>query len=148
MTISPSIKRLVTVAGIYAISVPSLATNNVVPVCPPQIQQSSVALKDVAGGWTTYVAAPLYLHSVAAIDGPPERLGALIAKQVRTGGDSWVDTYDLHGPFPEGKWLQCSYGMLNEVVLAKRLDDDIATCTVRGKKGNKAGHNVFSVECR
>lgn len=31
----------------------------------------------VAGGWRPYIAAPLYLHSVAISDGPPERLGQL-----------------------------------------------------------------------
>ncbi|WP_308700827.1 STY0301 family protein [Pseudoduganella guangdongensis] len=54
----------------------------------------------------------------------------------------------MHGPYPEGKWLQCSYGMLNEIVLSRRLDDSITVCTIEGKKGGKAGQNVFSVECR
>ena len=68
--------------------------------------------------------------------------------QVRTDRNAWTDTYDLRGPFPEGKWLQCSYGMLNEVVLSRRLDDRVTTCTIKGKKGDKAGLNVFSVDCR
>lgn len=105
-------------------------------------------LKNVGGGWRPYVAAPLYLHSVAPIDGPPERLGQLMGKQVKTGRDVWTDRYDLRGRFPQGKWLQCSYGMLNEVVLSKRLDDSITSCTIKGKKGEKAGQNVFSVDCR
>lgn len=99
-------------------------------------------------GGRPYVASPLCLRSVEPTDGPPERLGQLVGKHASSGRDSWVDTYDLSGPYPEGKWLQCSYGMLNEVVLAKRLDDSIAACTVKGKKGDKAGQNVFSVECR
>jgi hypothetical protein len=148
MTVSPFIRIFISMAGILLIKMPSIAASNSVPVCPPEIQQSSVALRDVEDGWTSYVATPLYLHSVAAIDGPPERLGSLIAKQVRSGRNTWVDTYDLRGPFPEGKWLQCGYGMLNEIVLAKRLNDDIATCTIKGRKGEKAGQNVFSVECR
>ena len=85
---------------------------------------------------------------MAPTDGPPERLGQLMGRQVRTGKNAWTDAYDLRGPFPEGKWLQCSYGMLNEVVLSKRLDDRITACSVKGKKGAKAGQNVFSVECR
>jgi len=71
-----------------------------------------------------------------------------MGKQVRTGQNAWTDTYDLRGPFPDGKWLQCSYGMLNEIVLAKCLDDGVTTCTIKGMKGEKAGQNVFSVECR
>jgi hypothetical protein len=116
--------------------------------CPTKISEPSITLSDVAGGWRTFIASPLYLHSVAPTDGPPERLGQLMGKQVRTGQNAWTDTYDLRGPFPDGKWLQCSYGMLNEIVLAKRLDDGVTTCTIKGMKGEKAGQNVFSVECR
>lgn len=148
MTNSPLIKMLIAMAGGIAIEAASLAASDSIPVCPSHIRQSSVVVKDVDAGWKPYVAAPLYLHSVAPIDGPPERLGALIGKRVRTERDSWVDIYELQGSFPDGKWLQCSYGMLNEVVLSKRLNDDIASCTVKGKKGEKAGQNVFSVECR
>jgi len=118
------------------------------PVCPEQISEPSVLLTNVAAGWRTFVASPLYLHSVAPADGPPERLGQLKGRQVRTGQNAWTDIYDLHGPFPDGKWLQCSYGMLNEIVLAKRLDDGITSCTIKGRMGDKAGQNVFSVECR
>lgn len=71
-----------------------------------------------------------------------------MGRQVRTAQNTWTDTYDLQGSFPDGKWLQCSYGMLNEIVLAKRLDDGVTACTIKGKKGEKAGQNVFSVECR
>lgn len=118
------------------------------PICPERISESSVAVKVVADGWQPFVASPLYLHSVAPTDGPPQRLGQLIGKQVRTGLNDWTDTYDLRGPFPEGKWLQCSYGMLNEIVLSKRLDDSVTACTIKGTKGDKAGQNVFSVMCR
>lgn len=117
-------------------------------VCPAEISEPSVKLQGIGKDWRTFIAAPLFLHSVAATDGPPERLGQLIGKQVRTGPDSWTDTYDLRGKYPEGKWLQCSYGMLNEIVLSRRLDDGVTSCTIKGKKGGKAGQNVFSVECR
>jgi len=121
---------------------------NATPICPEQISEHSISLANVAASWRTFVASPLYLHSVAPTDGPPERYGQLKGKQFKTGQDAWTDTYDLHGPFPDGKWLQCSYGMLNEIVLSKRLDDSITSCTIKGKKGDKAGQNVFSVECR
>lgn len=114
--------------------------------CPDQIAEAALAVK-VDAGWKTFIAAPLYLHSVSATDGPPERLGHLIAKHEASGRGTWTDTYDLRGPFPEGKWLQCSYGMLNEVVLSRRLDDSITSCTIKGRKGEKAGQNVFSVLC-
>jgi hypothetical protein len=144
----PSVFNLLAAAAFSFIAAPCKATGDAIPICPPQILEHSITLKNVDAGWRTYMASPLYLHSVAPTDGPPESLGQLKGMQVRTGPNAWTDSYDLHGPFPEGKWLQCSYGMLNEIVLAKRLDDGVTECTVKGKKGDKAGQNVFSVDCR
>lgn len=56
--------------------------------------------------------------------------------------------YSLEGPFPEGKWFPCEYGMLNEFSLSKRLDDDTKECTVTGRKGERAGQNVFDIVCK
>jgi len=141
---NPSIFNLLAAVTLLSFA----ARCNATPICPEKISEPSVTLTNINDGWRTFVASPIYLHSVAPTDGPPERLGQLIGKQIRNAQNAWTDTYDLHGPFPDGKWLQCSYGMLNEFVLAKRLDDGITSCTIKGKKGEKAGQNVFSVECR
>jgi hypothetical protein len=116
--------------------------------CPSELPEKSMRLIDTPPGWRSYVAAPLYLHAAAPIDGPPEALGQLRGTATREGKTTWTHTYDLTGPFPEGKWLQCSYGMLNEVSLSKRLDDDIKACTITGRKGDKAGQNVFEIVCK
>lgn len=144
----PSIFKFAAIASLLAPVLHCSANSNRQLACPEQISEPSIVLKNVGAGWQSYVAAPLYLHSVAPIDGPPERLGQLMGKQMNTGPNAWIDTYELRGSFPEGKWLQCSYGMLNEIVLSKRLDDSITSCTIKGKKGEKAGQNVFSVDCR
>ena len=148
MTNHPSFVKFITLTTLLASTLHCKADSKPGFACPEQISQPSIMLKDVGPGWRTYVTSPLYLHSVAPTDGPPERLGQLMGKQVQTGRNAWTDTYDLRGPFPDGKWLQCSYGMLNEIVLSKRLDDSVMSCTIRGKKGEKAGQNVFSVDCR
>ncbi|WP_371865192.1 STY0301 family protein [Massilia eburnea] len=54
--------------------------------CPTRISGSSMAFSDITGDWLAFIALPLYLHSVAPTDGPPERLGQLMGKQVRTNG--------------------------------------------------------------
>ena len=148
MTCAPSIVRLLASATVLILAVQVHIASAQAPICPEQISEPSVAIMGIAAGWQPFVASPLYLHSVATTDGPPQRLGQLIGKQVRAGRDAWTDTYDLRGVFPDGKWLQCSYGTLNEIVLSKRLDDSITACTIKGTKGDKAGQNVFSVDCR
>jgi hypothetical protein len=144
----PSTLKIIVVTVLLAPIPDCIADSDSKLTCPEQISEPSIMLKDVGAGWRPYVASPLYLHSVAPTDGPPEHLGQLMGKQVKAGSDSWTDLYDLRGRFPDGKWLQCSYGMLNEIVLSKRLDDRITSCTVMGRKGEKAGQNVFSVVCR
>jgi hypothetical protein len=88
------------------------------------------------------------LHSAAIADGPPGTLGQLRGTTERRGKGEWVDKYDLTGNYPEGKWLQCSYGMLNEITLSRRIDDDTKECTIIGKHGQKAGQNVFEIGCK
>ena len=43
-------------------------------VCPAQIAEPSVRIHGIEMGWTAFIAAPLYLHSAAVTDGPPEKL--------------------------------------------------------------------------
>lgn len=148
MAPSLSIIKLFLLSTLCALTTTCRATNDTSLACPEQVSEPSLIVKEVREGWKPFVASPLYLHSVAPTDGPPERLGQLKGQHVSTGRNSWTDTYELRGSFPEGKWLQCSYGMLNEIVLSKRLDDSITSCTIKGKRGEKAGQNVFSVTCR
>lgn len=148
MNHTPSTLKLLMILGPAALGTPVHASGDRDPVCPVQISESSVTINRIEGGWRPYIASPIFLHSVAPTDGPPERLGQLIGKELIAGKGTWTTTYELRGAFPEGKWLQCSYGMLNEVVLSKRLDDSISSCTIQGRKGEKAGQNVFSVNCR
>jgi hypothetical protein len=137
----------ITGAVLLAFPVVSLAAVQRVD-CPPLLPERSIRLLDTPSGWRTYIAAPLYLHSAAPIDGPPEALGQLRGTATLGGENSWADAYDLSGRYPEGKWMQCSYGMLNEVSLSKRLDDDTNECTITGRKGDKAGQNVFEIVCK
>lgn len=50
--------------------------------------------------------------------------------------------------YPEGKWLQCSYGVLGEVTLSRKMDDGISLCEVTYRKGSKAGQNAIHIDCR
>lgn len=116
--------------------------------CPGEIPQASVKLTSTPPGWQTYVAAPLFLHNAAPTSGPPQDLGQMIGDTVRKSKTEWIDKYSLEGRYPNGKWLQCDYGVLNEISLSKRLDDDTKECTISGKKGEKAGQNLFTIRCR
>jgi hypothetical protein len=116
--------------------------------CPSEIPVSSLKMIDTRPGWKTFISAPLFLHDAAPTDGPPERLGTQMGERIRKTKSEWAYRYSLEGPFPEGKWLQCDYGMLNEFSLSKRLDDDTKECTVTGRKGEKAGQNMFDIVCK
>jgi hypothetical protein len=116
--------------------------------CPPEIPGRSMQLTDTPAGWKFYAESSLYLHSAAPMTGPPERLGHLIEDNVRQQKKQEIYTYKLDGPFPEGKWMQCSYGTSGEVSLSKRLDDNIEACTITYRKGEKAGQNHILIACK
>jgi hypothetical protein len=128
------------------ISQSSLATEQRIE-CPPDISPASLQLTNVSPEWRPFVSSPLFLHNAAPTNGQPETMGQMRGETTRQGKTSWTDQYSLEGRYPDGKWLQCDYGMLNEVALSKRLRDDTKECTVAGKKGEKAGQNVFAIVC-
>lgn len=117
-------------------------------VCPSELPEASMKVISVPPGWKSYISSPMYLHNAAPIDGPPERLGTLIGKTVKESKTAWTQKYNLDRSFPDGKWFKCDYGMLNDFSLAKKLNDDTKECTVNGKKGEKAGQNVFEIICK
>ena len=118
--------------------------------CPAEIQQSLVVIKAISPGWTPHVARPIYLHGAGAAAGPPDSDGQLRPddSSYAKGKTSWRVTYNLEGNFPRGKWLECSYGSLNQIVLSRRLADETSACTVSYRKGDKEGQNIVDVACR
>lgn len=116
--------------------------------CPASLATSSINMSDVDGGWEPFVKAPVYLFSASVIDGPPQRMGDLVPSGERRRKGTWSSTYDLEGPFPEGKWLQCAYGEHNQLTLSRRLPDATTACTFTYRKGEKAGQNKITIACR
>lgn len=80
--------------------------------------------------------------------GPPEMKGDLAEFTERRSKQEWSYTYHLDGPFPEGKWLQCTYGENNELTLSRRMPDETSVCTFTYRKGEKAGQHDITIRCR
>lgn len=118
------------------------------PACPTAIQPESIQLNAIPAGWTSYVAAPLYLHSAAPMDGPPEELGELAGFRQEKIPGGWRHRYDLDIVFPHGKWLVCRYGASGHVTLARKLDDSFRTCSFSYRKGEHVGENRISITCK
>jgi hypothetical protein len=118
------------------------------PQCPELIPASSVQLKDIPDDWVIYVAAPLYLHAAAPMYGPPEMKGDLADFKESRTKNAWSYTYTLDGAFPDGKWLQCTYGEHNQVTLSRRLSDETRECQFTYRKGAKPGQHEINVQCK
>lgn len=118
--------------------------------CPAEIQQSSLKLTDIPAQWASHVASPIYLHGAGATAGPPETKGQLRPESstYAEGKASWKVTYNLEGDFPRGKWIECSYGTFNQIVLSKRLPETTSRCTVSYRKGERAGQHTVDIACR
>ena len=79
---------------------------------------------------------------------PPERRGDLVPSGGHQGKGTWSSTYAFEGSYPEGKWLQCSYGQTNQLTLSRRLPDSVTACTFTYRKGEKVGQNDIKIVCR
>lgn len=116
--------------------------------CPALIPASSIQLGDTQTGWIPYVASPLYLHAAAPTSGPPEMKADLAEFEKSGSNNEWSYTYVLDGPFPDGKWLQCTYGERNQVTLSRRLPDETQECQFIYRKGSKAGQHDITIQCK
>lgn len=116
--------------------------------CPGSVPASSISLNAVPAGWTPYIDSPLYLSAAAPIDGAPQRRGQLVPSAERKKKGQTRLSYRLEGRYPDGKWLQCSYGVHGEVTLSKRIDDSVSLCEFTYRKGSKAGQNEIDIDCR
>lgn len=116
--------------------------------CPASVPATSIKIDAVPAGWTPYVGSPLYLSAAAPIDGAPERRGQLVPSGERTKKGHTIFSYRLEGRYPDGKWLQCSYGAHGEVTLSRRMDDSVSVCEFTYRKGSKAGQSDIDIDCR
>jgi len=124
-----------------------LAASKIYPTCPASVQESAIKVQNVPVGWVSYVARPMYLSGAAPTDGPPQQKGELVNDSERRKKNETTYIYHLDGPYPEGKWLECSYGGYGEIALAKKLADSITRCAFTYKKGQKAGQSDIKIEC-
>ncbi|MCG2583569.1 STY0301 family protein [Massilia sp. TS11] len=118
--------------------------------CPSQIALDDLHRIHGESGWVLVAARPMYLSTAAIAAGPPTRKAQLVGESDWSRGKTtWVTKYKLDGQgFPEGKWLECSYGEYGEVMQTRRLDDGIANCTITHKPGKAAGQRKIEVTCR
>lgn len=116
--------------------------------CPESVPAASISLTGVPAGWTPYIDSPLYLSAPAPIDGAPQRRGQLVPSGERKEKGQTTISYRLEGRYPDGKWLQCSYGVHGEVTLSRRMDDGVSVCEFTYRKGSKAGQNEIDIDCR
>ena len=143
----PSVRKVI-LAVAACCFIPALAGATSSAICPPSIADTSIKLDPVPAGWTAYIASPLYLKSAAPIDGPPQRKGELVPTAERKSTGQTIFVWQLEGVFPDGKWLQCSYGEYGQVTLSKRMEESVSPCEVRYKKGSTAGQNEIGIDCR
>ena len=141
-------KRLLTGAACCLFPVLAQAAMPVSYACPESVPAASISLNAVPAGWTPYIDSPLYLSAAAPIDGAPQRRGQLVPSGERKKKGQTTLSYRLEGRYPDGKWLQCSYGVHGEVTLSRRMDDSISLCEFTYRKCSKAGQNEIDIDCR
>lgn len=118
-----------------------------IPACPESVTENSIKLENIPPGWMPYVARPLYLSAAAPIDGPPERRGELADFEERKNKQQTTYTYRFEGAYPDGKWLECSYGEYGQVTLSRRMDDRVQKCEFTYRAGAKAGQKSIKIRC-
>ncbi|WP_043481145.1 STY0301 family protein [Janthinobacterium sp. HH01] len=116
--------------------------------CPPSLPADVIQLNKTPDDWRFFAEAPMYLHSAAPITGPPETRGHLKEDSASQRHGIWTYTYNLDGPYPNGKWMQCGYGEHDEMTLSKRIADHISVCVITYNKATKTSQQQIQINCR
>lgn len=115
--------------------------------CPSSLPSESVQLSPTPKGWTPFVPFALPLHSVGVMYGPPARMAILKPDESKRSRGKTITTWTgLKSEPSEGTWITCDYGLGNEVMLSKRIDDRTTACTVTYTKDSQGG-DVIDARC-
>jgi hypothetical protein len=116
--------------------------------CPAELPENAVAVPYPPTGWIPAVRTKLRLRSAEPMVGPPSAKGYLKPSFSKSSGNGGVDKWtELDGTVEGGKWIACSYGGNNEIILARQIDDKTSECSVAYRK-EKGGVYVLTIACR
>lgn len=117
--------------------------------CPAKLPPEALPLAVAPPGWTAFSRGGLLLHAVDITDGPPSE-GAFLKPDDATvrhgkGVDLWPNLQDMREL--GSVWLACNYGNSDQVILGKRLDNNVSECRAIYTKDEFGGYNI-EVRCK
>jgi hypothetical protein len=107
----------------FGLVMPHRAHAEETPSCPTAFPAHTFHPALTSEGWLADTDTPAPLDSIGVFDGPPDQ-GALLKPWDATKGR---DTWKLAPPYPQGLWIQCSYGN-GALTLSRRLPTVPETC--------------------
>lgn len=113
------------------------------PICPKVFPAHVFHPASTTDGWLADTDSPAPLHSIGIFDGPPDQ-GALL-KPWDSPKDR--DTWKLAPPYPQGLWLQCSYGN-GALTLSRQLPTVPETCVAQYGPLHPGKPRSISLTCR
>lgn len=117
--------------------------------CPARLPAGAVQLVGSPNGWTAYAPAPLRLHSVGFMDGPPADMAERVPTTVDQHKNRSTVTWNfVDGPLARGRWLTCGYGAGGEITLSKQVPEDKASCTAYYRNGTLPYFKDIRIECK
>lgn len=140
--------RITSLLGICAICAPAIAAPPLLPEerlqCPPEIAQASLPLAHAPDGWTSSTRGSLILHAADLSYGPPSELAFLKPEVIEARGKKafyrWRDL-QAGGTFG-GVWVACNYGRSDNVILGKRLDDNVRECSAVDTRDEQGRYRI------
>lgn len=140
--------RLAVALSIFFASGASVASEEHI-VCPSSLESTSVEIKNAPTGWVPFVATTFQLNSAAPMDGPPALLGYLKEVSHSKVANKQITKWEMSpgsNAYPDGKWIACKYGPINELVISTRIGDQVSNC-VAAATVEKSGDKSIEIKC-
>jgi hypothetical protein len=115
--------------------------------CPVELPEASISIFNPPLGWVPAIRSKLRLRSAEPMVGPPSEKGFLKPSSSKSNSNGGIDKWtELDGNVEGGKWIACSYGGDNEIILARQIDQKTTECSVEYRR--EQGNYAIAVKCK
>lgn len=137
-------------AGVVAclLAATSLASGAEYPVeCPTELKTQAIQIVQTPAGWTPFTPSDVRLHGVGIMYGPPAEMRHAKPDFDKKQKNGHVVTWLFDEEDTSPKWINCGYGLGNEVTLSKELDSATASCKVSYTRKQKYAIQQVLIRC-
>lgn len=118
--------------------------------CPVEVPASAVQVRAPSGDWAAFIDNPAKLVGANVSAGPPGSYATLVGEpNPRSAANVQTVKYRFERQSLRNEnWIECVYGGRPEISLFKRLQNDVAECTIETRRPEQYETAQVRITCQ